>query len=225
MKILYLLWECCGNSEMIQAMRVAGHDVAVLQTSQDGLLSPEITDKVKKAAGENGCDIVYGFNYFPHVAEAAKDIGIDMVDETCYMVQQLMYWPSTSFDGEFIFKTQEGPPLDPDVILARYRNWRDTSEWPTSSREDEVIKRDIKKQADRFLAGEGAVIRNEQAVRADCIPAEGGMYNVVLRVTEGGASVMEIRLQVPDKALAEEICRKWPEKNEQIYNSLIENLF
>ena len=87
------------------------------------------------------------------------------------------------------------------------------------------LGRDIKKQADRFLAGEGAVIRNEQAVRADCIPAEGGMYNVVLRVTEGGASVMEIRLQVPDKALAEEICRKWPEKNEQIYNSLIENLF
>ena len=86
---------------------------------------------------------------YPAIARMiAKDIGIDMVDETCYMVQQLMYWPSTSFDGEFIFKTQEGPPLDPDVILARYRNWRDTSEWPTSSREDEVIKRDIKKQAD-----------------------------------------------------------------------------
>ena len=87
------------------------------------------------------------------------------------------------------------------------------------------LSRDIKDQADEFLASEGAVLRNEQAVRADCIPAEGGMYNVVLRVTEGTASVMEIRLQVPDKALAEEICRKWPEKNEQIYNSLIENLF
>ena len=87
------------------------------------------------------------------------------------------------------------------------------------------LSRDIRDQADEFLASEGAVLRNEQAVRADCIPAEGGMYNVVLRVTEGTASVMEIRLQVPDKALAEEICRKWPEKNEQIYNSLIENLF
>ena len=87
------------------------------------------------------------------------------------------------------------------------------------------LSRDIRDQADEFLASEGAVLRNEQAVRADCIPAEGGMYNVVLRVTEGSASIMEIRLQVPDKALAEEICRKWPEKNEQIYNSLIENLF
>ena len=52
-----------------------------------------------------------------------------------------------------------------------------------------------------------------------------GMYNVVLKVMERNDPVMEIRLQVPDKGLAEEICRKWPEKNEKIYNSLIENLF
>ena len=87
------------------------------------------------------------------------------------------------------------------------------------------LSREIRRQADEFLVSEGAALRNEQAVRADCVPAEGGMYNVILRVTEGDTSVMEIRLQVPDKALAEEICRKWPEKNEQIYNSLIENLF
>lgn len=87
------------------------------------------------------------------------------------------------------------------------------------------LGREIRRQADDFLVSEGAALRNEQAVRADCVPAEGGMYNVILRVTEGDTSVMEIRLQVPDKALAEEICRKWPEKNEQIYNSLIENLF
>lgn len=77
MKILYLLWECCGNSEMIQAMRAAGHDVVTLRTSQEGLLSPDISDRVKAEAAGNACDIVYGFNFFPHVARAAKDIGID----------------------------------------------------------------------------------------------------------------------------------------------------
>ena len=105
MKILYLLWECCGNSEMIQAMRVAGHDVAALQTSQDGLLSPEIADKVKKAAGENGCDIVYGFNYFPHVAEAAKDIGIGyyawVYDNPC--VQLYSYTVTYPTNHIFVF--------------------------------------------------------------------------------------------------------------------------
>ena len=81
------------------------------------------------------------------------------------------------------------------------------------------------KQADDFLRSEGMVLRSEQSVRADCIPSENGMYNVVLKVMERNDPVMEIRLQVPDKGLAEEICRKWPEKNEKIYNSLIENLF
>ncbi len=86
---------------------------------------------------------------YPAVARMiAKDIGIDMVDETCYRVQQLMYWPSTSIDGEFFFADQEGPLLDPDEVLGRYKNWRDTSTWPTSSREETVTAREIKKQAD-----------------------------------------------------------------------------
>ena len=76
MKILYLLWECCCNPEMIQAMRMVGHDVVVLRTSQDELLRPDIKNTVTKAAGENACDIVYGFNYFPNVAEAAKEQGM-----------------------------------------------------------------------------------------------------------------------------------------------------
>lgn len=87
------------------------------------------------------------------------------------------------------------------------------------------LGREIKLQADSYLKSEGAVLRSEQSVRAECLPAEGGMYNVVLKVIEKNEPVMEIRLQVPDRSLAEEICRKWPEKNEKIYNSLIENLF
>lgn len=86
---------------------------------------------------------------YPAVARmVAKEIGIDMVDETCYRVQQLMYWPSTSFDGEFFFEDQEGLLLDPDVVLGKYKNWRDTSSWPTSSREEAVTARAVKKQAD-----------------------------------------------------------------------------
>ncbi len=84
---------------------------------------------------------------------------------------------------------------------------------------------DIKSQADEFLIKEGRALRNDQSVRADCVPDENGMYKAILKVMERKETVLEIRLQVPDKGLAEEICRKWPEKNEKIYNSLIENLF
>lgn len=78
----------------------------------------------------------------------ASDIGIDQFDDTTYEATRLMYWPSTSCDGEFVFEHQDGELLDPDQVLSRYKNWRDSSEWPVSSRQDKVIKNNISKQAD-----------------------------------------------------------------------------
>ena len=59
-----------------------------------------------------------------------------------------MYWPSTSADGEFVFRDIEGEFLNPDQVLARYKDWRDSSEWPVSSRQHVVVQREMKKQAD-----------------------------------------------------------------------------
>jgi putative DNA primase/helicase len=78
----------------------------------------------------------------------ADDIGIDMFDDTTYEPIRLMYWPSTSADGEFIFKRQEGPWLDPDTVLDTYLDWKDSSFWPVSSRQGIRIQSEIKKQED-----------------------------------------------------------------------------
>ena len=80
--------------------------------------------------------------------KVAEDIGIDQFDDTTYEPVRLMYWPSTSADGEFVFKDQKGILLDPDKILARYKDWRDSSSWPVSSRQSIVVKKSIAKQAD-----------------------------------------------------------------------------
>lgn len=50
----------------------------------------------------------------------AKEIGIDMFDDTTYEPSRLMYWPSTPSDGEFIFQEKEGELLNPDVYLGKY---------------------------------------------------------------------------------------------------------
>ncbi|WP_026478187.1 virulence-associated E family protein [Alkaliphilus transvaalensis] len=80
--------------------------------------------------------------------KVADDIGIELFDDTTYEPSRLMYWPSTSADGEFVFKEIEGELLDPDTILSRYKNWRDSSEWPVSKRQHAVVQREVKKQAD-----------------------------------------------------------------------------
>jgi len=78
----------------------------------------------------------------------AADIGLEQFDDTTYEPTRLMYWASTSKDGEFIFESQEGRFLDPDQVLARYKDWRDTSSWPVSSRQTAIISRSVAKQAD-----------------------------------------------------------------------------
>lgn len=81
----------------------------------------------------------------------AADIGIEQFDDTTYQPHRLMYWPSTSADGEFIFQERNGHPVDADAVLARYKDWHDTSEYPVSSRQKKIVSHALKKQADPFM--------------------------------------------------------------------------
>lgn len=78
----------------------------------------------------------------------ASDIGIELFDDSTYEPSRLMYWPSTSSDGEYVFQEIEGNEVDPDEVLSRYKDWHDVSAWPVSNRQASVVQRDIKKQAD-----------------------------------------------------------------------------
>ena len=86
---------------------------------------------------------------YPAVArKVAQEIGMDMFDDTTYQPHRLMYWPSTSSNGEYVFKVMDGDVLDPDYYLGLYDDWHDASTWPVSSRESEAMKRSAKQQAD-----------------------------------------------------------------------------
>lgn len=79
----------------------------------------------------------------------ADDLGIDQFDDTTYEPSRLMYWPSTSCDGEYVFKVQDLAWLNPDEVLARYTfGWKDISYWPESSRARAKLNSVIKKQED-----------------------------------------------------------------------------
>ena len=86
--------------------------------------------------------------YVAVARKVAEEIGIEQFDDTTYESARLMYWPSTSSDAEFVFKEQKGPLLNPDDYLKRYKDWKDSTQWPFSSRQKEVVKTSITKQAD-----------------------------------------------------------------------------
>lgn len=78
----------------------------------------------------------------------AGDIGIDMCDDTTYEPHRLMYWASAPYDAEFRYELQDGAWLDADEYLARYSDWRDPLQWPTSSRKSNDVQKLAKKQGD-----------------------------------------------------------------------------
>lgn len=78
----------------------------------------------------------------------ADEIGIDYFDDTTYQPNRLMYFPSVSSDGEYLFTYEDLPWLIADDVLSRYPDWTDTSYWPESSRTKEVRIKLAKKQGD-----------------------------------------------------------------------------
>ena len=84
----------------------------------------------------------------------ASEQGMEMFDTCSFTPAQLMFWPTTPADGEYIFREVEGSPLDPDIFLSRYPTWNDPLSLPTSSKE--ATPHDKKKVQDP-LTKEGIV--------------------------------------------------------------------
>ena len=78
----------------------------------------------------------------------AKEIGIDYFDSCSYLPNQLMYWPSTPSNGEFIYKQVDKAWLNPDEVLSCHPEWKDPARLPTSSRESKANTTAFRKVAD-----------------------------------------------------------------------------
>lgn len=80
--------------------------------------------------------------------KTAELIGIDYFDDTTYQPGRLMYWPSVSSDGEYLFDVSDAPWLNADKVLGQYLDWTDVSCWPESSRAGETRRKSAGRQGD-----------------------------------------------------------------------------
>lgn len=124
-----------------------GNAAAVYSTHKHTTIKPRLRLVVPLARD------VSGDEYQAIGRRVAASLGIDKFDDTTYQPQRVMYWPSCSQDGEYVFKYIDAPLLDPDTVLATYHNWRDVSSWPMSSRVAEVVRKTAAKQKDPLIKG------------------------------------------------------------------------
>jgi hypothetical protein len=59
--------------------------------------------------------------YEPVARMFAKEVGIDMFDDSTYEANRLMYWPSTSVNGEYVFKEKDGDRPEPGRLPCQIR--------------------------------------------------------------------------------------------------------
>ena len=151
----------------------------------------------------------------------AEVLGIDKFDDTSYQPQRMMYWPSTSQDGDYVFEYIDGPMLDPDKVLATYHDWRDVSSWPMSSRVAEVVKHTAAKQQDPLAKGGivGAFCRAytiQQAIETyvpDYVPCdEPGRYTYTGGSTAAGVVIYDDKFSYSHHATdpaSGQLCNAW----------------
>lgn len=73
-------------------------------------------------------------------------LGIEYVDKTTFQATRVMFWPSRSRDGDWVFKTWDGLFLQKDMFLRG--DWTDMSKWPRHPLEKDLNKVVGKKQKD-----------------------------------------------------------------------------
>ena len=192
-----------------------GHAAAVYSTHKHTPEKPRLRLVVPLARNVDGDE------YQAIGRRVAHTLGIDKFDDTSYQPQRVMYWPSTSQDGVYMFDYLDGPLLDPDSVLATYHNWRDVSSWPMSSRVAEITKRTAAKQEDPLAKGGlvGAFCRAytiQEAIEA-YVPAyqpcdEPGRYTYTEGSTAAGIVIYDDKFSFSHHATdpaSGQLCNAW----------------
>ena len=86
----------------------------------------------------------------------AAEFGIEQYDPVSFVTNQLMHWPSTPRDGDYVYEVIDKPFLNADEYLAAHPGWQDHSDLPVSKREQNNRSPGGKEQEDP-LTKEGIV--------------------------------------------------------------------
>lgn len=81
--------------------------------------------------------------------KVAGDLGIELFDSTTFQPERLMYWPSCSKDGLYVYeRSMRNEWLDVDHVLETYADWRDVTQWPVSEKAKKRVLDTVSKQED-----------------------------------------------------------------------------
>ncbi len=84
--------------------------------------------------------------YEPAARKLAALIGIEFCDPTTFEASRLMYWPSCSSDGVYIYEIYDNPFCSLDGLLGMYEDWQDVTSWPQVPGTEALERKRLAKQ-------------------------------------------------------------------------------
>ena len=82
----------------------------------------------------------------------------------------------------------------------------------------------IRQQIEEYLKSNSMKLLNETAIQGDYRKKGDFDYEVRMLAKEGGQNLIELSLSVPSEEIAQNVLDKWQNKNQEIYQYLIETL-
>ena len=87
------------------------------------------------------------------------------------------------------------------------------------------INNSIKADIDAFFRENEIHLRNEVSILSDYYKSTSGEFEAHLVAKEKGVNLIDITISVPSEETASSICDNWQQKNQEIYQYLIGQLF
>lgn len=106
------------------------------------------------------------------------------------------------------------------ALLTITTEGRDTLKY-FENRISDAIKEDIK----NFLLENKAQLKNDYSITSNYYKSVSGEYEAQLMAKEKDVLLMDLRISVPTKELAEDVCLNWKKRNEEVYRMLTQMLF
>lgn len=104
MHILYYSWIENSKVDMIDALSALGHHVSLITAPVDNyLVQPELENTIFQTATDCHCDIIFSFNYFPFLSQAAERAKVPYVSWIYDCPHWTLFSPTLASPYNYLF--------------------------------------------------------------------------------------------------------------------------
>ena len=106
------------------------------------------------------------------------------------------------------------------VMLSITPEGKDTLSY-FENRISDAIKEDVR----QFMTENNKELKNAYSITSNYYKSVSGEYEAQLVAKEKGVVLVDLKISVPTKEIAEDVCLNWQKRNEEIYRMLMQKLF